>query len=52
MIGGLKMNEKLHDMTSNGMTLDVKSVLPKKKCIKRYDMHIILTDYSCNDSFN
>ena len=52
MIGGLKVNERLHDMTSNGVTLDVKNVLPKKKFIKRYNMHIILTDCSCNDSFN
>ena len=33
-IGWTKMNERLYDMTTNGMLLDV-CVLPKKKEIKK-----------------
>ena len=34
MVGQSKINERLHDMISNGILLEV-SVLPKKNCKKK-----------------
>jgi hypothetical protein len=39
MNGQSKTNERLHDITPNGMVIDV-SVSPNNKCQKEYATHI------------